>query len=68
MGWSFRKSFTLFPGLRATVSKSGLSLSAGPRGARVSQSQQGTRVSLGIPGTGLRWTKKVGGAKRRRRR
>ena len=55
MGFSFRKSFTLIPGVRVTVSNRGVSVSAGPRGARISASSRGkiTRT-LSIPGTGIR--------------
>lgn len=65
VGWSFRKSVRLLPGLRLNISKSGLGLSAGRRGARVSTGPSGHRVTLGAPGSGLSWTKRFGRRKRR---
>jgi uncharacterized protein DUF4236 len=51
MGFSFRKSKKIAPGLRLNVSKSGLGLSAGVRGARVSANTKGeTHVSAGRGG------------------
>lgn len=52
----FRRSVRVAPGLRFTVSKTGVGLSAGPRGARMSVHSRGvTTRSVGIPGTGLHW-------------
>jgi len=34
MGFRFRKSFKIFPGLKLNVSKSGLGLSAGVKGRK----------------------------------
>jgi tetratricopeptide (TPR) repeat protein len=54
MPMRFRRSVKLAPGLRLNVSKSGLGLSAGTRGARYSVHSSGRRTtSVGIPGTGL---------------
>ncbi len=54
MGFRFRKSFKIFPGLKLNVSKSGLGLSAGVKGsARVGVNSRGTYTSVGIPGTGI---------------
>lgn len=66
MGWSFRKSLRLLPGVRLNVSKSGLGLSLGRRGARVSTGPGGHRMTLGVPGSGLSWSKRFGRRKRRR--
>lgn len=58
MGFVARKSFKVMPGVRMTVSKSGLSASAGVPGARVTKSTSGrTTRSLGVPGTGVYHTK-----------
>lgn len=53
--WTFRKSKKIVPGLRATISRSGPSLSFGPRGAKVSISKRGvqTRASRSKKGCGL---------------
>lgn len=56
MGFRFRKSVKLFPGLRVNFSTSSASVSVGPRGLRYTVGSKGTRVTAGIPGTGLSWT------------
>ncbi len=53
MAFRFRKSFKILPGLKLNVSKGGLGLSAGVRGARVGVNSRGTYTSVGIPGTGI---------------
>ena len=64
MGFQARKSFKVMPGVRMTVSKSGLSTSVGTTGARISRTSSGrvTRT-VGIPGSGLSHTKTVGGSR-----
>jgi hypothetical protein len=56
--WQFRKSKSLFPGIRFNVGKRGIGLSAGVPGLRATISSGSKRVSLtqSIPGTGLRKT------------
>ncbi len=45
MGWFFRKSFRLLPGIRINLSKSGPRISVGVPGARASIDMQGkTRI------------------------
>ena len=54
MGLRFRKIFSIIPGVRLNVSKSGVSTSLGGHGATVNVGTSGKRtVTLGIPGTGL---------------
>lgn len=44
----------ILPGVRLNLSKSGLGISAGPRGLKVGMDARGRKyVSAGIPGTGL---------------
>lgn len=57
MGFRFRKSLKIAPGVRLNLSKSGVSASVGGRGATVNVSKRGTRTTVGIPGTGLSYTK-----------
>jgi tetratricopeptide (TPR) repeat protein len=66
MPFRFRKSIKVMPGVRMTVSKSGIGASVGGRGARYSVHSSGRRTaSVGIPGTGLGYTKTTsGGAKK----
>ncbi len=49
----FRKTFTIFPGVRINLSKTGVSGSVGGNGATLNVGKQGEQVTLGIPGTGL---------------
>ena len=54
MGLRFRKIFSIIPGVRLNVSKSGVSTSLGGHGATVNVGTSGKKtVTLGIPGTGL---------------
>ena len=56
MGFRFRKSIKIAPGVRLNVGTGGLSTSVGPRGARVTFGKRGRHTSVGIPGTGLSYT------------
>ena len=60
MGFRARKSFTIMPGVRMTVTPRGVSASVGVRGARVTAHSSGrvTRT-VGIPGTGISDVKTV---------
>lgn len=49
----FRKTFSIFPGVRINLSKTGVSSSIGGNGATVNVGKNGPMVTLGIPGTGL---------------
>lgn len=53
MGFRVRRSFSLAPGVRLNLSKSGFSTSLGARGCSVNIGRRGVSSSLGIPGTGL---------------
>ncbi len=53
MGFRFRKTIKLFPGVRLNFSKSGVSTSIGGPGATINISKRGTRGTVGIPGTPL---------------
>ncbi|MDU5829208.1 MAG: DUF4236 domain-containing protein, partial [Mixta calida] len=53
MGFRFRKSISIIPGVRVNLSGSGASMSVGPRGASVSFGKRGTYANFGLPGTGL---------------
>jgi hypothetical protein len=56
MGWRFRRSFRLLPGLRFNVSKSGTSWSIGDAPVTVNVSKRGIRHTLSIPGAGLSYS------------
>lgn len=58
MAFRFWRRFKIAPGVTLNISKSSPSISFGPRGARLTLSPKGQRATLGIPGTGLFYTKK----------
>lgn len=63
MGFRFRKSFGVGP-FRTTISKSGISFSAGVKGARITKKANGNTMStVGIPGTGISYVKETSGRK-----
>jgi len=49
----FRRSFKIFPGVKVNVSKGGISVSIGKRGATLNFSKHGVRQTIGLPGSGL---------------
>lgn len=54
MGFRFRKSVKIAPGVRATISKKSASISVGTKGARHTISTTGRKTTtVGIPGTGI---------------
>lgn len=62
MGFRFQKRIKIAPGVRLNVSKSGVSTSIGGRGATVNLNSKGVRTTVGLPGTGLSWSKQTGWA------
>lgn len=56
MGFRFRRSISIIPGLKLNLSKSGISTSIGGRGATINFGRHGTRATFGIPGTGLSYS------------
>ena len=61
MGWRFRKSFKIAPGVRLNFGKKGGSISFGTKGFRTTFSTSGrTTTSFGIPGTGLSYSMSTG--------
>jgi len=61
MGWRFRRSFRIAPGVRLNVSSRGLSTTLGGRGASVNIGPRGTYLNTSIPGTGLSYRERLGG-------
>lgn len=59
MGFRFRKTIKLLPGLRLNLSKSGVSASVGKAGATVNVSDKGVRGTVGLPGTGISYTERL---------
>jgi L,D-peptidoglycan transpeptidase YkuD (ErfK/YbiS/YcfS/YnhG family) len=60
MGFRFRKSFKILPGVRINVSKTGVSTSVGRPGATINFRNGKTKTTLGIPGTGLSYSQTSG--------
>jgi hypothetical protein len=56
MGFRFRRSIKLAPGLRINLSKSGVSTSIGGRGATVNVRGDRVRETVGIPGSGMSYS------------
>ena len=53
MGFRFRKTIRLLPGVRLNLSKRGGSISLGGNGATVNFGPQGERTTYRLPGTGV---------------
>ena len=62
MGFRFRRSVNILPGLRLNLGKKSASVSVGVRGAHVTlRPGHKARTTVGLPGTGLSYTE--GGGK-----
>lgn len=59
MGWSYRRSIKIAPGIRLNFSKSGVSWTIGPKEFKVTSGPRGVYVTKSIPGTGLYSRSKV---------
>ena len=62
-GWHTRawRRVRLAPGVTINLSRSGPSVSVGPRGSKVTFSRRGVRQTVGIPGTGVSATRQLPG-------
>ena len=56
MAFRLFRRIKIAPGITINLSKSGLSASAGMRGARVTLGPRGVRRTVGIPGTGISYS------------
>lgn len=61
MGFRFRKSIRLFPGVRINLSKGGVSASVGRPGATINIGRKGVRGTVGLPGSGLSYSEMLTG-------
>jgi hypothetical protein len=59
MGFRFRKSIKIAPGIKVNLSAGGVSTTIGKRGASVNIGKRGTRGTVGIPGTGISYSEKL---------
>lgn len=63
MGFRFRRTVRIIPGVKLNINKNSLSMSIGPRGLKHTVSTNGTRTdTIGIPGTGMFWTERSRGS------
>jgi Protein of unknown function (DUF4236) len=56
MGFRFRRSVSLLPGIRLNFSTRGVSTSVGGRGFTLNFGKRGVRTTVGIPGTGISYS------------
>ena len=62
MGFRFRRTKKILPGVRVNLNNGSASVSFGPRGFKHTISTSGKRTTtVGIPGSGLSWTTTSGG-------
>lgn len=67
MGFRFRKSFKIAPGVRLNLNKKSTSLTFGGKGLHYTINSSGKKTaSAGIPGTGLYYTESSGGSSGRK--
>ncbi len=65
MGLQFRKRIKICKGVNLNISKTGVGVSVGTKGARYSMHSSGRRTAtVGIPGTGLYYTQNLGTKKK----
>ena len=60
MGWRFRQSFKIIPGVRLNLSRSGLSASIGGAPFTLNVSPRGVYGTASLPGTGVSYRHKFG--------
>jgi hypothetical protein len=59
MGFRYRKSIRILPGVRLNLGNRGLaSISIGKRGFTINISKRGIQTTVGVPGTGVSYTTK----------
>jgi hypothetical protein len=70
MAFRLFRRIKIAPGITLSLSKTGLSASAGVRGARVTLGPRGVRRTVGVPGTGISYSENssIGGSAKRTRR
>ncbi len=65
MGWRFRRGIRLLPGVRLNLSRGLPSVSVGTRGLTTNIGRRGVRTTAGLPGSGLSYTSRTTGWRRR---
>lgn len=59
MAFRFRRTVSIFPGVRINLGKRGVSVSAGVRGANVTLGRNGLYGNVGLPGSGVSYRKRL---------
>jgi hypothetical protein len=59
MGFRFRRSVKLMPGVRLNFGRRGTSTTIGRRGASVTFGKRGTYANVGLPGTGVSYRERL---------
>ncbi len=59
MGFRFYRRVKIAPGVHLNFTKTGASVSIGPKGAKLTTGKRGTRITVGMPGTGMFYTEKL---------
>lgn len=68
MGWKFRKSYKIMPGVRMNFGKKSFGVSFGGKHTRVSvNSRRGTTVRQSIPKTGISYSHTIGSSRKRKK-
>ncbi len=68
MGLRFRKSVKITPGVKLNFNKKSVGLTAGVKGAHYTINSKGKKTaSVGIPGTGISYTKSTGGGSKQKK-
>lgn len=58
MGFKFRKSIKIAPGVKLNINKNSVGISSGTRGARVSVNSKGrATTTVGVPGSGISYSR-----------
>lgn len=65
MGWRFKKSIKIFPGVSVNFSSEGASISIGSKGIKLNIGPNNARVTAGIPGTGISYSEQIGNKSRK---
>jgi hypothetical protein len=60
MAFRFNRRIKVLPGVRLNLNKTGASVSVGREGMWCTAGTHGRRATVGLPGTGLYWTEKLG--------
>ena len=59
MGFRFFRRIKILPGAYINLGKRGASFSVGPRGVKLNVGSSGIKTSVGMPGTGIRYEKRL---------